>query len=49
MKDMVKTKCRDLSARKLGLQDLYERNQGLETQFHIKQRGFYAKRNEKDL
>jgi hypothetical protein len=31
MKDMVKTKYRDLSARKLGLHDLYERNQGLET------------------
>jgi hypothetical protein len=31
MKDMIKTSYRDFSIRKLGLQDLYERNQGLET------------------
>jgi hypothetical protein len=31
MKDMVETKYRDLFAQKLDLQDLYERNQGLET------------------
>jgi hypothetical protein len=31
MKVMNKTKYMDLSTRKLGLHDLYERNQGLET------------------
>jgi hypothetical protein len=41
---VIKTSCRDFSARKLSLQDYYERNQGLKTKYHMKTEGFICKK-----